>query len=403
MYDINFLSLVLLDFLEKNMFKASTLKKYKKEIKRLSKFLASHGTTIYSISLGNIYADDYFIDGHFSAQRYYDRGRLIRLLNFYYLNSYFSLKIKGRVKFDSKNILYKNEYQLFKVYILNKDIKSKTKDYYLHQVFHFLSYLSDKKIILEMLSMNDIYEYLNQVDSKTKRHYVCGVREYLRFKNNNRLLVYLSNLHSPREKKIIDILTNKEKERLAQILSGDNINNRDKSIFLLAYLYGIRACDIIALTMNDIDWDNEIISFIQSKTGNRVTLPLLATVGNVILKYLTEERENSKSSCIFVSHYPPYEPLTDHSACYFIVSKILDMANIGRDKGGHGVHFLRHNAASTMVRNKVALETISAVLGHSDPNSTNIYITTDEKELSKCILSFKDIGLEEDFNEEIYE
>ena len=42
----------------------------------------------------------------------------------------------------------------------------------------------------------------------------------------------------------------------------------------------------------------------------------------------------------------------------------------------------------------MALETISAILGHSDPNSTNVYISTDSEKLRECVLSMKDIGMD---------
>lgn len=59
-----------------------------------------------------------------------------------------------------------------------------------------------------------------------------------------------------------------------------------------------------------------------------------------------------------------------------------------------GVHFLRHNTASSLVRNGVSLGTISAILGHSDPNSTNVYISTDSEKLKECVLSMREIGMD---------
>ena len=52
---------------------------------------------------------------------------------------------------------------------------------------------------------------------------------------------------------------------------------------------------------------------------------------------------------------------------------------------------LRHNAASTMVKNGVPIEPIAAVLGHSDTDSADIYITTDEERLRECVLPLADI------------
>ena len=59
-----------------------------------------------------------------------------------------------------------------------------------------------------------------------------------------------------------------------------------------------------------------------------------------------------------------------------------------------GMHMLRHNAASTMVKNEVPIETISALLGHATPDTTDIYITTDVKKLKECVLSMDGISRE---------
>lgn len=55
---------------------------------------------------------------------------------------------------------------------------------------------------------------------------------------------------------------------------------------------------------------------------------------------------------------------------------------------------LRHNAASTMVKNEVPISTIAAILGHADIDSTDIYITTDEKKLRECVLPMTGISKE---------
>lgn len=47
-----------------------------------------------------------------------------------------------------------------------------------------------------------------------------------------------------------------------------------------------------------------------------------------------------------------------------------------------------------MVRNGVPVETIAAVLGHSNTDATDIYIATDESRLRECVLPLGDISRE---------
>jgi len=43
--------------------------------------------------------------------------------------------------------------------------------------------------------------------------------------------------------------------------------------------------------------------------------------------------------------------------------------------------------ASKMLKKGVAVQTISLTLGHVNPNSAEIYLTTDEKKLRECALT----------------
>ena len=58
------------------------------------------------------------------------------------------------------------------------------------------------------------------------------------------------------------------------------------------------------------------------------------------------------------------------------------------------MHMLRHNAASTMVKNEVPISTIAAILGHASTDTTDAYITTDAVRLRECVLPMTGISKE---------
>lgn len=109
---------------------------------------------------------------------------------------------------------------------------------------------------------------------------------------------------------------------------------------------------MINLRLSDIDWDNETISFKQSKTGNYVFLPLTVSLGNAIAVYLSEERPDAGNDYLFVRTIAPFDPLAGHTSCYAIVKSVFKTAGIRKDARIFGMHMLRHNAASTMVKTK---------------------------------------------------
>lgn len=169
------------------------------------------------------------------------------------------------------------------------------------------------------------------------------------------------------------------------------MSRKDAAIVTIGLATGIRAVDLINLRLSDIDWNSETISFTQSKTGNPVYIPLTVSVGNAIARYIVEERPEAPNDYLFVRELAPFEPLGGHSSCYVCVKRVFERAGISKDWRIWGTHMLRHNAASTMVKNGVPIETIAAVPGHSDTDSADIYITTDEERLRECVLPLADI------------
>ena len=123
-------------------------------------------------------------------------------------------------------------------------------------------------------------------------------------------------------------------------------------------------------------------------------LPLIPSVGNAIARYIVEQRPSAPNDYLFVRMLAPFEPLSGHASCYVMVKRILEKAGVSKNGRIWGMHLLRHNAASTMVENEVAIETIAAILGHADADTTGIYITTDEKRLKECVLPFGKISKE---------
>ncbi len=114
-------------------------------------------------------------------------------------------------------------------------------------------------------------------------------------------------------------------------------------------------------------------------------------VGNAIANYLSKERPRTDNDFLFVGNLAPFDPLTDHASCHAIVSHAFKKAGISKQDRFFGMHMLRHNAASVMVKREVPIATIAAILGH---DTTDIYITTDEARLKECVLPMVNISAE---------
>ena len=105
------------------------------------------------------------------------------------------------------------------------------------------------------------------------------------------------------------------------------------------------------------------------------------------------DRPKSDLSYVFLSCNAPHKPLRDHSSCYSVVRNIFSFAGVRPGHELKGTRLLQHHVASKMLRKGVAIQTISLTLGHVNPNSADIYLTTDENKLRDCALTLSVIPM----------
>jgi site-specific recombinase XerD len=83
---------------------------------------------------------------------------------------------------------------------------------------------------------------------------------------------------------------------LASIPRNTPLGRRDYAIFLLIATYGLRASEIVDLTLDDIDWRRDTLRIFQRKNGSALPLPLLNSIGNALVDYLRHARPASPHS-----------------------------------------------------------------------------------------------------------
>lgn len=396
--DIDSICKLLLDALEEVGYKNSTIRNYRRLTERFKRFCKEHDSPNYTREIGKLYTDDVISPktGKFSPERRMLQGRFIRLINSYIDTGRFDFSVMKRGRLKPHDDYYLEIYNKYCSYLDEVYENINTRHYYDYGMYSFLSFLESRaqKISIEEIKASDMFDYLKSLKKTRQREALCELKNICRYLERNDLLAALAGIHAPRYNRIIPMLDPDEQDNLKKVTQDEATSLRDAAMIILGLSTGIRACDIINLRLNDIDWDNETISWKQSKTGNVVCIPLTRSIGNVLARYITEQRPDAPNDYLFVRMIAPFDRLSCHSSCYMIVKRIFKKAGIENDCRISGMHMLRHNAASTMVRNSVPIETIAAILGHSDPDTTGIYITTDDEKLRECVLPFNGISRE---------
>ncbi|HHV25534.1 MAG: tyrosine-type recombinase/integrase [Christensenellales bacterium] len=388
---------LLINELIANGYDDSTIFNYRAFSRRFKEFCEEKEVYEYSPDIGKLYAEAVISKktGKFSEFRRRSQGRFVRLLNSFYFEGKFDLSAKKTGKLFPKDPQHLALFNEFNKFLSNTYENENTIHFYSYGMYRLLRYLSEKgETDIESMTPKSVFKYIADCGKERTREIVCTLRFIFKFLGRKDLLEAITGIQSPRIKRIIPTLTEEELNRLNGVIESGKITFRDAAIVLLGLSCGIRACDLIKLKLSDIDWINETITFKQSKTGNTVCIPLIATVGNAMFQYLQKERPSASNDYLFVRQLAPFNPLADHATCYNIVNKVFTKAKISKDNRFFGMHMLRHNAASTMLKNRVAIETIAAILGHSSPDATDIYITTDAKRLVECVLPMGAISQE---------
>ncbi len=163
------------------------------------------------------------------------------------------------------------------------------------------------------------------------------------------------------------------------------VGKRDFAVLLLLARLGLRAGEVVGLTLDAIDWDaGEIILFGKSRRVDR--LPMPRDVGEAIVAYLQSARPACSSRLVFVRARAPYVGLSSSCAIGDIVRRGLRRA--GLTPARKGAHLLRHGLAQQMLRRGANLTEIGQVLRHQWVNTTAIYAKVDLDALRPLTLSW---------------
>ena len=263
-----------------------------------------------------------------------------------------------------------------------------TIDQNLFLLKRFAMYMQQKSIDFSCMERHDILSYIQEC--KSYAHTVSSLRQFLRYSFSEQFTMVdfsrvLDGCRKPSKGKTIDFYTPKEVIEIEKSIDRTTpLGKRNYAMVLMASRLGLRASDIRALQLSEIDWEKNEIRHVQEKTGREVILPILTEVGNAIVDYLLSARQNTAAAKeLFLSFRPPHIKLSG-AAMTGIFRKIICGSGVNIDGRHHGSHSLRHSLATAMIQQGTNLPTVSGVLGHASSESTMIYIGVDVASLLEC-------------------
>lgn len=193
-----------------------------------------------------------------------------------------------------------------------------------------------------------------------------------------------------RENRVFPSLPKSDIAKLLDAIDRTSVKGkRNYAIMMLGTVLGLRACDVTALKLADIDWLRGEIRVLQSKTLNPVSLPLTQDVGEALQDYILNARPGSEAKEIFLRIKAPYTALVAAVTVGEIYAECCAVAGLPVNKRFHN---LRRSLGTSMVSNGVSVYDVAQVFGDRNIESTKPYLATDMEHLKMCALTFDDIA-----------
>jgi site-specific recombinase XerD len=151
---------------------------------------------------------------------------------------------------------------------------------------------------------------------------------------------------------------------------------RDYAVLVLLVRLGLRAGEVAAMQLGDIDWRAGQVT-IRGKGSRLDQLPLPADAGQAIAAWLRDGRPGCSCRQVFTTLLAPLGPLT-RKAVSAIVTRAARRAGLAVVTA----HRLRHGAATGLLHAGASLPEVGQVLRHASMLSTARYARVDHAGLS---------------------
>jgi integrase/recombinase XerD len=152
---------------------------------------------------------------------------------------------------------------------------------------------------------------------------------------------------------------------------------RDRSMMLLMWAEGLRAAEVLNLSVNDIDALGQSLRILGKGNKQRI-MPLADAAVNTLRLYAQLERPATDSQAMFVVLKGPRrgQPLSAEG--------LRRIFRYHRRKSGikqANPHRFRHSFGANMTRCRVPLLVLARMMGHSSPHTTMRYVEIEDPEL----------------------
>lgn len=263
---------------------------------------------------------------------------------------------------------------------------------YEEDILSFLIYLEAKRINYKEVTPLDVRNFMtsNLVDGLSKRSLnrkLAALRHYYRYLNERKYInnAVFQTIKGPKmETRLPRVLYQEQVQALFKYnaLRDDFLKERDQAILELLFATGLRASEVINITLQTLNINERTMTVIGKKSKMRL-VPYTERVQQILQQYINNSRRDllkkrqspHPTNILFLNAQG--NKLTIQGLRYILL-KI-------QEKTGEYVnlhpHLLRHSFATNLLEKGVNLRVIQELLGHESLNTTQIYTHVSEEKL----------------------
>ena len=240
----------------------------------------------------------------------------------------------------------------------------------------------------------DIAEFMQTLHSSEKPYRVKTTSTYLRWffqflfragkTKTNLSLRILSVAQRFGQRLPRHLLPEQVEALLAAVRYDTPLGRRNYAMLLLLARLGLRAPEVVAMQLEDVDWRaGEIIVRGKGKLYDRVPLP--QDVGEALAAYIKQDRV-STSRFLFVSERAPHAGFRCSETINYILQDAFAKTGLKPPTPYVGTHILRHSLATNLVQRGASLDEIANVMRHRSLATTMNYAKLDIEGLRSIAL-----------------
>jgi len=286
-------------------------------------------------------------------------------------------------------VILNNIIEIFSDHLNEKNFSKNTKESYIRDVRQFTVFIEESFSVNDVRQCNstNIISYLLHLQKKniavsTVARKLASVKALYTYLHNSK---HISDnptitIKSPKtEKKLPEVLSIEEVERLMEQPDSTHIGIRDKAIFEILYASGIKVSQLINLDITDINLD---MGYLKCKMNTNETrlIPIGTHAIKALSKYMQDGRgflTSTDEEALFVNYYGNR---LSRQGLWKMIKRYSESAEIQKKITPYT---LRHSFATHLIQNGADLKSVQEMMGHSDVSVTQKYMDLNKKRIQE--------------------